>query len=196
MRIATNRATVVLLVLGLAACGSDGPRSPVAPSPTVTAPPPPVVVVPPPPPPPAITDYTGRWTGSYIVEQCAGSSGSMDDVLCSAPRGSNPGGIFQRGVSLPVTIDLSQHGSAVTGSLSLGLIRGPVNGSVVNNGLILAGTVIYSDASVGLTVTNVITNWETALSGVFLQGTFSFSVRVNVFPGDGVVRVRLSNVRR
>ncbi len=185
--------TVLFAALLSAACG--GNSSPTAPTP------PPVVVAPPvvtPPPAPTILNYAGRWIGSYIVDQCAGSSGSMDDVLCSAPRGNNPGGIFQRGVILPMSLDLSQGGSVVNGTLNLGNMRGAVNGSVLSNStLILAGTIIFSDASVGLTVTNVITQWDTVLAeGGFLSGAFSFNVRVNVFPGDGVVRVRLLNVRR
>jgi hypothetical protein len=121
----------------------------------------------------------------------------MDDVLCSAPRAGNPGGIFQRGVALPVTIDLAQSGSAVNGTLTLGQIRGAVNGSVVNNGLVLSGAVTHSDPSIGLSVTNTITNWDTVIvQGGTLEGTFTFGVRVNVYPGDGIVRVRLSNVRR
>jgi hypothetical protein len=176
--------------------GCNG-SSPTAPTPPPVSTPAPAPVPPPAPPPPAVTNYAGRWTGSYIVEQCAGSSGSMDDILCSAPRPGNSGGIFQRGVSLPMLIDLSQNGSAVNGTLSLGTIRGPVNGSVVSNGLILTGSTSFSDASAGLTVTNTITEWNTVLvAGGTLEGTFTFSVRVNTLPGDGTVRVRLSNVRR
>jgi hypothetical protein len=185
---------VASLVIAVTACGGNSPTAPTpVPPPVATTPPP---VVQPPPAQPQITNYAGRWVGAYIVEQCAGSSGSMDDVLCSAPRGSNPGGIFQRGVSLPVTLELAQTGAAVTGTLALGGMRGNITGSVVNARLILSGTIVYSDASVGLTVTNVISNWDTATDGTFLTGTFTFNVRVNVFPGDGVVGVRLSNVRR
>lgn len=189
------RLAVYLLIGASLACGNSS--TPTAPTPVA----PPVVVAPPPPPPPpapTITNYAGTWRGNYTVEQCSGSSGSMGDVLCSEARPGNSGGIFKPGVSLPLTIELSQNGTAVNGTLSLGSIRGPVNGSVINNrSLVLSGTVVYNDASVGLTVTNVISNWDTVLAeGGFLVGTFSFNVRVNVYPGDGVVRVRLSNVRR
>jgi hypothetical protein len=165
---------VVASLLGIS-CGGGGGRSPVAPTPVST--PAPVVIAP--PPPPSVTSYAGRWFGSYIVEQCSGSSGSMGDVLCSAPRGNNPGGIF------------------VNGTLALGSIRGSVNGSILSNqSLILSGSAIYSDAGAGFVVTNTITNWDTFLSGGALTGGFTFNVKVNVYPGDGLVRVRLSNVRR
>jgi hypothetical protein len=180
----------LVVVLFCAACNS---ASPVAPTPVAPAPPPVVT----PPPQPSITNYAGRWQGQYIVEQCAGSSGSMDDILCSAPRPGNSGGFFQRGASLPVALDLSQNGSAVNGTLHMGTITGPVNGSVVNNGLILTGSTSFADAQNGLSITNTITNWSTVLvQGGTLEGSFTFGVRVNVLPGDGIVRVRLSNVRR
>lgn len=188
-----RRGTFVLTLL-LSSCNSG---SPTAPTPPVGTTPPPVVTPLPPPPAPTITNYAGRWFGGYVVEQCAGSSGSMDDVLCSAPRAGNSGGIFQRGVSLPVSLDLSQNGSAVNGTLSLGQIRGTVSGSVLSNqSLVLSGAPIYSDATTGLTITNTITNWDTSLTSGIMNGTFTFTVRVNIFPGDGTVRVRLSDVRR
>lgn len=183
---------VVVASVVLSACGGTTPTSP-------TPTPPPVVVVPPtppPPPPPTITSYAGRWVGEYVVVECAGSSGSMGDILCSAPRGNNPGGIFQPGFRYPITIDLSQSGSAVNGAMSLGSMRGTVTGSVLNQRLILSGTILYSDASVGLLVTNVITAWDSSIISGLLSGDFSLNIKVNVFPGDGSVRLRLQNTQR
>ena len=177
----------------LASCGG---KSPTAPTPVVTTQPPVVVAPPSPPPAPVITNYAGRWLGEYVVVQCSGSSGSMGDILCSDARPGNPGGIFKRDARFPITVELSQSGSAVNGTVSLGSIRGPVNGSVVNQRLILSGTLVYSDASAGLTLSNVISNWDTAIISDLLTGDFSLNVRVNVLPGDGVVRLRLQNTMR
>lgn len=183
-----------LVVSALLAIACDGGgRSPVAPTPVIT--PAPVVVVQAPPPQPIITNYAGRWTGFYIVEQCAGSSGSMDDVLCSAPRPGNSGGIFQRGASFPITLELSQNASSVTGVISYGQIRGNVSGSVRSDqSLFLSGTATSSGGSSILTIST--TDWSTLQSGGQLNGTIAISVRFNDLPGEGVVRVRLSNVRR
>jgi len=154
------------ICLLVCACGG-GSSSPTAPTPppVVVAPPPPPT--PPPPPAPTVTSYAGNWFGEYVVVQCSGSSGSMGDVLCSSPRPGNPGGLFQPNTRLPITIELTQSGSAVNGAMSLGSIRGPVSGSVINQRLILSGTMIYSDSAAGLTVTNVITNWIRQLRAVF-----------------------------
>lgn len=190
------RGVAVYVLIGASlACGRSS--TPTAPTPVATTPPP-VVAPPPPPPPPAptITNYAGRWVGEYVVAECSGSSGSMGDILCSAPRGNNPGGIFQLGFRYPITIDLSQSGSAVNGAINLGQMRGTVNGSVVNQRLILSGTITYSDASVGLTVTNVIASWDTSIVSDLLTGDFVLQIRVNVLPGDGTVRLRLQNTMR
>ena len=189
------RILIVATIVAMLGCGSSSPTAPTPPPVTVT---PPVVSPPPPPPPaPTITNYAGRWSGHYTVEACSGSSGSMGDVLCSDARPGNAGGIFKLGTSLPMSLDLSQNGSTITGTLCLGQITGPVSGSVLSNqSMVLTGSAIYSDASAGLVVTNTVTNWSTSLVGGGLEGSFTFGVKVNIFPGDGVVRVRLLNVRR
>lgn len=189
---------VVCIALVASACGgdSDSPTAPSAP-PVATPPPvvPPPVVVP--PPQPMITNYAGRWSGNYIVEQCSATSGSMGDVLCSAPHGSSSGGIFQIGVARPIVVELAQNGSSVDGTVSLGSVRGSVRGSVsANQSLLLSGTLTASDATVGLTITSVIASWDSFINGAVHDGNFAFNIKTNVYPGDGVVRARLSNVRR
>lgn len=186
------KCVLVVFAFVLAGCNQGGSRSPVSPTPVGTPPP---VVVAPPPPQPSVTNYAGRWSGSYIVDQCAGSSGSMDDILCSAPRPGNSGGIFQRGATFPITLDLSQNGSSVSGVISYGQISGNVSGSVrADQSLFLSGTATASFSSSILTITT--TDWSTFQSGGQLHGTIAISLRFNNLPGDGVVRVRLSNVRR
>lgn len=187
--------TVLALALLLSACGGSSPTAP-TPPPVIVTPSPPVVVVPPPPVVPVIANYAGRWAGSYVVEQCSGSSGSMGDVLCSAPRPGNSGGIFQLGASFPVTLDLAQTGAAVNGSLSLGSVTGPVSGSVPSSQrLTLAGTVTRSVGSDVLTIQVV--EWDTALQGSqVMAGSAALNIRLASLPGNGVVRIRLTNVIR
>lgn len=181
-------AALILAVL-LSACG--GSKSPTAPTP------PPVIVLPPvTPPAPTITNYAGRWFGEYVVVQCAGSSGSMGDVLCSSPRPGNPGGLFQPNSRSGVALELFQLGSSVNGTLGFGGISGPVSGSITNQRLTLSGLIVYSDPPSGLSVTNVLSNWDTAIVGDQLVGDFTLNIKVNIFPGDGVVRLRLQNMRR
>lgn len=182
--------SVYIWTMMAVACGGS---TPTAPTPVVIQSPPVVVA---PPPPPAITNYAGRWVGEYVVVECTGSSGSMGDVLCSAPRPGNPGGIFQRDARFPITIDVSQSGSAVTGVMNLGAMRGAVTGSVVNQRLLLSGTIVHSDATLGFTVTNVLSQFDSAIINDLLTGDFLLNVRINLLPGDGVVRVRLQNTMR
>lgn len=193
---------VVIVSFYLAGC-SNSPTTPTPQpiTPVVTTPPvvtaPPVTTPAPSTPTPTITSYAGRWIGEYVVQQCAGASGSMDDVLCSAPRPGSAGGVFQRDTRFPITLELTQSGSTVAGTLTLGLIRGTVSGSVTSaNRLILSGTLFYSDAASGVTLTNTLTDWDTSLGSDLLSGTFALNVRFNTLPGDGVVRVLLQNTMR
>lgn len=196
----SRRLVPIVFGLLVSACGgSSTPTTPTAVTPAVTTTIPTTTTTVPPTTttiPPTITNYAGRWVGEYVVSQCAGASGSMDDVLCSAPRPGSTGGIFQLGARFPITIELTQSGSTVTGAMSLGAIRGTVNGSVLNQRLILSGTLIYSDAASGLTLTNTITSWDTSITSDVLTGFFALNIRFNVFPGDGVVRLLLQNTMR
>lgn len=188
-------AIVSVTAVMAAACGSS--NSPTAPTPVATTPP--VVTTPPPAPTASYTNYAGRWAGSYVVEQCTGTSGSMSDVLCSEPHGSNTtGGLFQPGATLPITLEMAQNNNALAGTLSLGQITGNVIGLVTEaQTLSVTGGTTFTDSANGFVVTNTITQWDSAIAGdETLNGTFTFNVRVNIFPGNGVVRVRLVNVRR
>lgn len=190
------RAVIVSVTAVMAAaCGSS--NSPTAPTPVGTTPP--VVTTPPTTPPAAYTDYSGRWSGTYVVEQCTATSGSMSDVLCSEPHGSNTtGGLFQPGANLPMTLELAQNNNALAGTLGLGQISGNVIGLVTDaQTLRVTGGTSFTDSANGFVVTNTITEWDSAIAGdQTLAGTFTFNVRVNIFPGNGVVRVRMVNVRR
>lgn len=147
----TAVAAIAASVSVLIACNGGGSRNPTAPSPIATTAPPPVIATPP-SPVPSVTNYAGRWSGQYIVEQCSGSSGSMDDVLCSAPRPGNSGGIFQLGVSRPMLLEITQNGTNISGILGIGQTRGSVTGSVRSDGsLFIAGTSTGSEGAVVVT---------------------------------------------
>ncbi len=183
-------APVVIVALLVAACG--GSKPPTAPS--LVVPTPPVVVVVPPPvvvvvPPPVVPPFSGSWSGTYIVERCDGT-GSMQDLLCSAPAGSRPGGIFPVGTSLPLTLTLMQSGSAVSGTFALGTISGVGTGVVVNGLLTLQGT------ARGGTTTAVITHWSTRVIGNVMDGFASYNVSVSGVPGTVILVTRFGRVTK
>jgi Abnormal spindle-like microcephaly-assoc'd, ASPM-SPD-2-Hydin len=131
------------------------------------------------------TPFAGNWSGTYIVERCDGT-GSLQDLLCSANRGA-----FPPGTSLPLTIELSQSGSSVAGTLALGQVRGVVTGVVGSAGaLTLQGTLTSG------MLTAQITSWTTRVQGTAMEGTFAYNATVSGVPGVGVVVARLGRVTK
>lgn len=51
----------------------------------------------------------GRWAGSYVVDQCGATSGSLTEVLCSAQPGRHPG-LSPVGATLPVSLEITESG--------------------------------------------------------------------------------------
>jgi hypothetical protein len=133
--------------------------------------------------------FAGNWSGNYIVERCDGA-GSIQDVLCSAPSGSRPGGVFPVGTSLPITLTLNQSGNSVTGTFALGTVRGVATGVVTNGLLTLQGT------ATGGTLTAVITHWSTRAQGNVMDGFANYNITISGVPGIGGLVTRLGRVTK
>jgi hypothetical protein len=128
--------------------------------------------------------FAGEWSGRYIVERCDGT-GSVQDYFCSSR------GAFPPGTDLPISLSLTQNASAVSGSISLGQVTGPVSGAVNATGtLILSGTARSGVLALQLS------SWGTSVSGSTMTGTFVYNAGATGVPGVAVVTNRLSNVRR
>ena len=128
--------------------------------------------------------FQGTWAGRYIVERCDGT-GSVQDYFCSA-RGSYP-----PGTDLPISMSLTQNGTSVSGTLSLGAVTGVVTGTVTGAGdMVLQGTVRGGQTS------GTLSGWSTTVSGSTMSGNFSYDAAFTGIPGVAVVRARLSGVTR
>ena len=128
--------------------------------------------------------FQGTWAGRYIVERCDGT-GSVQDYFCSA-RGSYP-----PGTDLPISMSLTQNGTSVSGTLSLGSVTGVVTGTVTGAGdMVLQGTVRSGQTS------GTLSGWSTTVSGSAMSGSFSYDAAFTGIPGVAVVRARLSGVTR
>lgn len=126
----------------------------------------------------------GNWSGRYEVQRCDGT-GSNQDYFCSQ-RGAYP-----PGSSLPITLNLSQSGSSVSGSIAFGQVTGSVRGSIDGNGnLSLQGTASNGQINLALTGFNV------SVSGSSMNGTVTYGAGLAGIPGVAVVTSRLSGVTR
>ncbi len=128
----------------------------------------------------------GRWAGSYAVQQCNASSGSMQDVLCRPTSGIAPVGAM-----LPFTMAITESGTELTGTVSFGQVRGELKGSTRGNGLFaLGGTITFDDGAV------TITHWDARVTGDTMEGFVTYQVRLDGLPGLGQVNARLANMKR
>lgn len=187
---------LIVYVVVLAACGGSS-KSPT--TPTSVTPAPSVVAMPPVAPPTAPTDrpstptiptYAGVWSGQYIIDSCSGQ-GSLEDLFCSRPSGSRPGGVYPPGTRLPITFDLSQNGTSVSGLVSWGQVRGTLIGTVRANDLLT-----MNGTATGGPYTMNVTYWDTQAIGNELVGFISFDTRFTGINGFASVATRLTGVRR
>lgn len=110
----------------------------------------------------------------------------MQDLLCGARRGA-----FPTGTSLPIALDLTQSGSTVSGTISLGQITGVVTGSVRSSGLLTLSGIARSG-----TATATLTYWDTRAAGSTMDGFFNFNATYLDIPGVAAVSARLGSVRK
>ncbi len=182
----------LLLASTISACGGGSSTAPTAPTtivqPVVVTTPP--VTTPPPPSTPTITNYAGFWSGQYIIDRCSGQ-GSLEDLFCSLPNGSRPGGIYPPGTRLPISFDLSQNGTTVTGLVSWGQIRGTFTGTVRSNGLLT-----MNGNGAGGPFTLHVTYWDTGIASGELTGFITFQTQFSGVNGFASVETRLTGVRR
>ena len=137
----------------------------------------------------SVSLLSGTWTGTHTITACDGT-GSVQDLICSAARGSN-----KVGSSLSFSVTLSQSGSSVTGTANCGGVVGPVTGTLSAGGtLTLAGTLTGTGTSTGFT--SVITSWATTTSGSSMNGTVSYDLTFRGVPGVAGISARLTGVTK
>lgn len=122
--------------------------------------------------------FTGNWSGSYVIDRCDGT-GSVQDLVCGPTRG-----VFRLGQTLPVTANLTQNGSSVSGTVAFGQVRGIVNGNVTNGVLTLQGT------GTGGQLTAQISSWSTRVNGRSMTGNVTYNVTFSGVPGTAVIVTR------
>lgn len=129
--------------------------------------------------------FGGTWSGSYVVERCDGT-GSVQDVFCSQNRG-----LYPVGSSLPISMNLTQNGTTVTGSFALGQVTGTATG-VVNG----AGVLTLQGSAASGTLNITLTSWSSRVSGNAMEGSFGYNVTAIGVGGVAAVSTRLSGVTR
>lgn len=138
-----------------------------------------------------IGGITGSWAGTYVVEQCSGSSGSINEVMCTPPNTGRPAGFAHVGARLPVTMELTESGDDVTGVISIGGVRGTLAGKNRGAGYFYLTGMIETSGG----VLNI-SHWDTRVQRDEMQGFINYQVRINSLPGTGNAGTRLVDVTR
>ena len=132
-----------------------------------------------------------RWAGTYVVEQCSGSSGSISEVLCTPPNTGRPAGIAHVGATLQIGMELTVSGADVTGVVHFGNIRGTLTGKDRGAGyFFLQGVIENASGTVN------ITHWDVRVHRDEMQGFINYQLRLPNLPGLGGVATKLANVTR
>jgi hypothetical protein len=133
----------------------------------------------------------GRWRGSYVVEQCAGNSGSMQEVLCNPAGNSRPVGIAAVGNTLPFSLEISEHDTDLTAIVSFGSLRGTLTGKNRGAGYFFLQGVIEAGGG----AINII-HWDTRVTRDAMEGFIGYQVRIPDLPGIGAVAAKLVDMTR
>lgn len=127
----------------------------------------------------------GNWSGRYDVQRCDGT-GSNQDYFCSANRGAYP-----PGSSLPISMNLTQNGSSVSGSIAFGQVTGSVNGTINS-----AGTLTLQGTATNGQITVALSGFSVSISGSSMTGNLTYNAGLAGVPGVAVITSRLSGVTR
>jgi hypothetical protein len=133
----------------------------------------------------------GRWSGSYVVEQCSGTSGSVQEVLCNPAGNSRPAGLAAVGTVLPISMEISEHDTALTATVSVGPVSGILTGKNRGGGVFyLQGTIEAGGGAVN------IVHWDTRVTRDAMEGFIGYQLRLPNLPGFGSVAAKLVSVTR
>lgn len=133
----------------------------------------------------------GSWAGTYVVQQCTGSSGSMNEVMCAPPNSGRQAGFAHVGATLPITMELTENGDDVTGVVTLGTVRGTLTGKNRGTGFFyLTGMIEHAAGVVS------ISHWDTQVQRDVMEGFINYQVRLSSLPGTGSAATRLVNMTR
>ena len=108
-------------------------------------------------PSPSVPNYAGNWSGSYVLSGCNQSGGMALANFCA-----------NLGATMPYGLALTQSGSNVSGSFSLGQITFSSTGGTVSGdgSLTLNGSTVSNGNT-------IIVTWALRLSGSALSGTLT-----------------------
>jgi hypothetical protein len=133
----------------------------------------------------------GRWRGSYTVEQCAGSTGSTQEVLCNPPGNARPVGRTAVGTTLPFSLEITENGIDLTALVSFGDVRGTLTGKNRGGGFFF----LQGGFDMNRSTINVI-HWDTRVVRDGMEGFIGYQLRTPDLPGFATIAAKLTAMTR
>ena len=132
----------------------------------------------------------GTWAGSVVVDACVAGSGTLEQMICSAIPGREPG-MWPVASSTPVSFVITESGTALTATAAFGAVRGTLTGSNRGGNLLTLLGELKADRT-----TVKLVHWDSRVDIDLMTGFVTFEVRVDGFPSYAQVSGRFVNVTR
>ena len=133
----------------------------------------------------------GRWRGTYTVQQCGGSTGSMEEVLCNPAGNTRPVGRAAVGTTLPLSMEITENGTDLIAIVSFGDVRGTLTGKNRGAGFFfLQGAFEMNRSTINLI------RWDTRVVRDGMEGFIGYQLRTPDLPGFGTVAAQLTTMTR
>jgi hypothetical protein len=134
-----------------------------------------------------VPNFQGAYTGTSSVSSCA-EDGNF--------AGFCAGVGFTSGATFPMTVNLTQSQSSVTGTITLLGLSGTMQGSAsALSGLTATGT--FTDVSdSGVTLSTSLQSWSTTLNGSAMAGSYKLNFRSNALVGSSTVSLNIVQLTR
>ena len=132
----------------------------------------------------------GTWAGSFVVDRCVAGSGTIDQLICSAVPGREPGQ-WPAGASRPASFVITQSGTALTAPAAFGDMRGTLTGTDRGSNVLTFSGELRADRT-----TIKLTHWDSRVSIDLMEGFVSFEVRVDGAASYALVSGHFANVTR
>ncbi len=133
-----------------------------------------------------IADVHGQFSGTYQVANCVADGGFT---------GFCEGAGFTAGTTLPISMALTQNGSSVSGSVTLGSLTGTFQGTV-SGGTLTGTATMTTPPNDGFTLNLSIANWNTTLTGDSFKGGFSLIFSTPSLSGSATLTATITQLSR
>jgi hypothetical protein len=133
-----------------------------------------------------VPDYHGSWSGTYRMVSCMATGDLAREDACD---------LLDTPAIAGMSLRLNQSRAEVSGTLTLGMLSGDVQGAIAAPGhLDLHGAIRYQEN--GVTISIDLRDWQTLASGTRMTGAFTQSWTATGASGSMIVACELQDVVR